>query len=279
MMKSIATLFAMAAIMMAGNTRAQDASPGPAIGAILTPSVSPTAWAPPFITGARRDVTLSTGTLGRQQAIITYPYAYKTPLRLKNDLRTFLHKIPAGSPGFDLGEFSLTRGPQRDAVGTEHVMCFFRMEQAQPYAVPECLRYLDMLGVKWASAMASDNIPTQMALGDPIWGTPDAETGVAIPHEFNFQLVFHAWTKKSLRLYWMSEGRAVAAVDVPLKDDGTAVIETGTGTITLTRVSGDASLNVDYLPKPDAPRPSSPSPAGSGPKTVIVDGVVYTSGG
>ncbi len=273
---------ALAVVVTAGGARAEGAASAKAIGPILTPKVSPTAWVPPFIAGGPGDVTVTTGALNRDQAIITYPYAYKSPLRLKNDLRTFLHRIPAGSPGFDLGDFTLTMGSQHDVVGTEHVMCFFRTEQVQPYAVPECLRYINMLGVKWASAMAGNNVPTQMPLGDPIFGTPDAEAGVAIPHDFSFQLVLGGWSKKTVHLRWMSEGHAVALVDVPIKDDGTAAIETGTGTITLTRVPGDVSVDVAYrpnLPQPDAAPPARPVTAGSGARTVIIDGVVYTSGG
>ncbi len=235
--------------------------------ASLPPQTAPIAVVPLFVTLALDKVTVAGGPAGRGETIVTYPFSYRKPLRLKNDIRTFLHKVPAGSVGFDVGDFATT-------IGLEHVMCFFRMDQSRPYAVPECFRDIERMGIHWGTAMVSVNVPSQMSYGDPVGGIPDVDTtDVVIAHDFAFQLVFQSWSQTTVRLQWQSEGVSYANAQLPVNADGTATLIVQTGTITLTRDAADpAKVDIAFAPKAPAPPAAEATP-------VTVDGVVYSPAG
>ncbi len=221
-------LFAIAAAMavLAGQVSAQDAA-GPAIDLPLDKGLavdSLTYW-PSYIEAAGPAATLITGKVAAGAAIITIPYRYKHPLRLKTPVRTFLKSIDAGAPGFDAGDFS-------GAIGVEPVMCFFRPNSPNGYALPECLRYVGMMGVGWATAQVDSNLPAMFQAGDPA-GTPDVDRDVAIEHDFKLILSVKAWKKKVVRLTWTSDGRTVGGYSLPVNADGTATLKLMTGVLTL----------------------------------------------
>lgn len=240
-MKYFMSAVTVCAALMAGEAGAQDAPSVPAVIALSAPLPgvqSPHDWNVPYIVLADQKITLTTGRLVAGQPLVTFPFNYSRPLRLKNNVRTLLHTLPAGSYGFDVGDFGMP-------LGDEHVECFFRADAPQPYAVPECLRQVGFMGIGWASANnISNNIPLGISPGSPVAGEPEVETGVTIDHAFSFQLVIRKWTKKSLHVAWLTEGYAFAKDEWPLTPEGTVVVNVPEGTITLTRDASDKDITV-----------------------------------
>ncbi len=238
-MKYVVTISALALSLISTQGLAQTAPASaitvPSLPKILDPGL-------PRYAVRQGDFKLMTGIVARGQSIVSFPFAYAKPIRLKTGFHTFLHPVPAGSVGFDAGVFSSPMGDNR-------VFCFFRADLANPYAQPECVYNANQF-TKWASAVAGSNIPSNMSRGDPVSGDIKIDRDdVVIDHAFSLQLVLGTWRKTGLRLSWMSDGREAGWMEMPLGPDGTVVLEMDTGILTLARDPADTSaIVVSYAP-------------------------------
>ncbi len=202
-------------------------------------------------------VTLTTGTLELGEGIITYPFKYSHLVRIKAPIGPLIgFGIPAGSVGFDAGEFGAVWKP-------EHILCFFdgRKPEAKRWGKPICLRYIGMLGFKWGLANTDNNLLTRPTYGDGVIGEPQLETeGVTIEHDFKAVLSVAEWSRKKVTLVWKSEGQILTwtggasysflGIDVPLADDGAAHIATNDGMIALARDPDDKTKTiVSFTPR------------------------------
>ncbi len=200
-------------------------------------------WTRDFVTWHKDEITLTTGTVGLGQAIITYPFHYTHPLRMSESFSTEM-KQPVGSVGFDAGIRNSSYGPMK-------TICFFRAAVSVDYSQVFCMSHGGYFGNSWGFTQTQNVLLTDLSRSEMAWFAPVYESeGAVIDHAFSLRLSIVKWKPKTVQLAWTTEGRAsFTGMELDISDDGTAALRVPDGTVTLSRDPADKTkTRVSYKP-------------------------------
>jgi hypothetical protein len=207
----------------------------------LTPVLAD--WMTSVIIPVQDQVVVAASPVARGNAIVTMPFSYRHPLRLKSDLKEGpFTVVKAGAVGFRVPSFM---------GGSGDLNCVFNDEfkESFRYKLPIC--YMDALtGGLTNYVDVTSNVPgTGQKKNLPI-RAPEVETvdrGVARP--FSIEISVRKWTEKSVSVQWKSDGELVHFADMAIGSDGSANLLVHGKMVVLRRVgkSQDTSIEVFNL--------------------------------
>ncbi len=186
---------------------------------------------------ATGDPVTKLGIVMKGQTMVSIPYRYKRPLRMREDLSIsglFGTRVLAtkGEVGFDAGEF--TGGGM-----THHLLCFFNPTHSEPYAVPDCfVKYPapdGSFGLAQVNVVSNLPVNYEMSRFQATGAKAPAvdSEGVTIDHDFHLELVPGWWRDHKLELSWRSDGQYIAKEEVPADDNGVVKVRLKNGYLLL----------------------------------------------
>lgn len=212
---------------------------------------------PQYLEAAPEPITLTTGSVARDEVVLSIPFKHKIPITTKTSFSVKKRTVPVGAIGFKIDDFYYDNKvilitnvgliPLRVKKKPYNVYCFFQADGKFDYADPVCaLNIRRGSGGSWAGLESSSNIIVEIPYtGSGNKGTPDASPlNEGIPHDFRLELKVDSWDEKGARLQWLSDGKAVDSEVLKPAADGAITFDLPSGVIRLKADGLDKSRTV-----------------------------------